>query len=283
MPANVVVGYDGSPAACAAINAGAALFPNAHAWIAHIWQPPFAGKRLRRRLRAAARTADELAELIEREGAREADTIASAGVALAKAAEWDAEPVVKRTYGSDGMRLSQLAEQMHSDVLVLGDRGLDATDAVIGSVSDMAVHYSTVPVLVVPNPLLAEEFAALARGPIVVAFDGSPGADAAAEKARTLFPDREVVLAGVRDEDDDPAARQWPDDVEVLSTSEPNWLGRPRDRATADALIDFADRRDAAVLVVGSRGRSAVREVLLGSVAVAAVNRSHRPVMVVHS
>lgn len=282
MPANVMVGYDGSPAACAAINAGAALFPNAHVWITHIWQPPFAGKRLRRRLRAAARTADELAELIEREGAREADTIVSAGVALAKAVEWDAEPLVKRTYGSDGMRLAQLAERLHSDVLVLGDRGLDSTDAVIGSVSDMAVHYATVPVLVVPNPLLAEEFAALAGGPVVVAYDGSPGADAAAEKARSLFPDREVVLAGVRDEDE-PADQTWPDEVDVVSTSEPNWFGRPRDRATADALIDYTDRRDAAVLVVGSRGRSAVREVLLGSVAAAAVNRSHRPVLVVHS
>lgn len=206
----------------------------------------------------------------------------SAGVALAKAVEWDAEPLVKRTYGSDGMRLAQLAERLHSDVLVLGDRGLDSTDAVIGSVSDMAVHYATVPVLVVPNPLLAEEFAALAGGPVVVAYDGSPGADAAAEKARSLFPDREVVLSGVRDEDE-PADQTWPDEVDVVSTSEPNWFGRPRDRATADALIDYTDRRDAAVLVVGSRGRSAVREVLLGSVAAAAVNRSHRPVLVVHS
>ena len=40
---------------------------------------------------------------------------------------------------------------------------------------------------------------------------------------------------------------------------------------------------DAAVLVVGSRGRSAIREVLLGSVARTAVHRTHRPVLVVHS
>ncbi|WP_159426334.1 universal stress protein, partial [Mycolicibacterium vaccae] len=34
-------------------------------------------------------------------------------------------------------------------------------------------------------------------------------------------------------------------------------------------------------LAVGSRGRSAPREVLLGSVALAAVHRSQRPVLVV--
>ena len=37
----------------------------------------------------------------------------------------------------------------------------------------------------------------------------------------------------------------------------------------------------AAVLVVGSRGRSALREILLGSVAMAALHHSPRPVVVV--
>ena len=38
----VVVGYDGSPAAAAAIDAGALLFPGAHGWITYLWVPPFA-------------------------------------------------------------------------------------------------------------------------------------------------------------------------------------------------------------------------------------------------
>ncbi|QZT63390.1 universal stress protein [Mycolicibacterium austroafricanum] len=283
MPTNLILGYDGSPAANAAINAGAQLFPSAHAWIAHIWTPPFTSKRLRRRLRAAAESADDLAELIEREGAREADNVVGAGVALAKAAEWDAEPVVKRTIGSDGLRLAQLAERLHADVIVVGDRGLGRTEAVIGSVSDMVVHYATVPVLVVPNPLLTEEYEALARGPVVVGYDGSAAAEAATDAARRLFPDRKVIVAAVRDDDHEVVAGPAAEGLEMLTVDETNWFGRARDRAIADELIAVGDRSDAAVLVVGSRGRSAAREVLLGSVAVATVHRSHRPVLVVHS
>ena len=52
-------------------------------------------------------------------------------------------------------------------------------------------------------------------------------------------------------------------------------------RATADAPIACANQRNAAVLVVGSRGRSAASQVLLGSVAMATLHHSHRPVMVV--
>ena len=52
-------------------------------------------------------------------------------------------------------------------------------------------------------------------------------------------------------------------------------------RAIADALIAFASDHDAALLVVGSRGRSAIDEIVLGSVAVATLHHAHRPVLVV--
>ena len=38
----VMAGYDGSVAAGAAIGAAASLLPQAHAWITHLWMPPFA-------------------------------------------------------------------------------------------------------------------------------------------------------------------------------------------------------------------------------------------------
>lgn len=73
MTINVLVGYDGSPAANAAIEAGAMLFPDASASIAYLWTPPFGSKQLRRRLRLSARTIDELIHAIEKEGGREAE------------------------------------------------------------------------------------------------------------------------------------------------------------------------------------------------------------------
>jgi nucleotide-binding universal stress UspA family protein len=52
-------------------------------------------------------------------------------------------------------------------------------------------------------------------------------------------------------------------------------------RSVAEALGTCAGERGAALIVVRSRGRSAVREILLGSVAMATLHRTYRPVMVV--
>ena len=282
MPVDAIVGYDGSPTANAAIDAGALLFPQAHAWLTYLWTPPFASERLRRRLRAVAHDVNELIEMIEREGEGEAERLVASGVTLARAAGWDAEPVVKRTFGGEGLHLPQLAEQLHADLVLVGSRGLRGTQAVLGSVSDMVVHYATRPVLVVPHPLLAGEYAALSDGSIVVGWDGSDGAEKAFEAAQRLFPNRDVLLASV-DQDDasaPPIGPAEPVGREVLRLRVDSGHGFHA-RATSDALIACANEHNAAVLIVGSRGRSAAREILLGSVAMGAVHHSHRPVMVV--
>jgi nucleotide-binding universal stress UspA family protein len=48
-----------------------------------------------------------------------------------------------------------------------------------------------------------------------------------------------------------------------------------------DALIDVADGHQAGLIVVGTRGRSDVASMLLGSVAHETVHKSPRPVLVV--
>ncbi len=60
MTLRVVVGYDGSPAAAAAIDAGALLFPGAHGWITYLRVPPFASEQVRKRLWAQASNIDDL-------------------------------------------------------------------------------------------------------------------------------------------------------------------------------------------------------------------------------
>jgi len=55
-----------------------------------------------------------------------------------------------------------------------------------------------------------------------------------------------------------------------------------RDEVTVwQAVLEQADEQDASVIVVGSRGRSAVRSTLLGSVSSRALHHSARPVLVV--
>jgi nucleotide-binding universal stress UspA family protein len=275
----VLVGYDGSPAANAAIEAAASLFPGASVTIAYLWVPPFGSKELRRRLRATAGTIEDLIRSIESEGLREAERLVGMGVAVARAAGWDAEPLVKRSWAGEGLSLAQIAEERQPDVVVVGSRGLSGTEALLGSVSDVAVHHATRPVLVVPYPMLSAGYAALAEKPILVAWDGSPGAQVALTVTRRLFPKREVLSVSV-----DTEAHPLPAEVAADASITEFHVSRGRGigaTAVADALTQCANDRDVAVLAVGSRGRSMAREILLGSVARATLNDAQRPVMVV--
>nr|BFE60241.1 universal stress protein [Dactylosporangium thailandense] len=284
MPTRIILGYDGSPAATAAIEAGARLFPQAYAWVAHLWTPPFGSTSLRERLWAGAEHVDEFVEAVEREGRREADRMAAVGVTLAAAAGWTAEPLVVSSYGGEGLRFAELAERVDADLALVGSRGLGGTRAVLGSVSDMVVHYASRPVLVVPYPLVTDEFAALAEGPVLVGYDDSAGAQAALATAGRLFPTRTLLPATVQDgQVTGEAAQSPPAGNRVAARLRLAGGQGPHGRSVAAALAGCARQRAAAVLVVGSRGRSAVREILLGSVAMAALHHAHLPVLVVHT
>jgi nucleotide-binding universal stress UspA family protein len=276
MPIRVLMGFDGSPAASAAIGVGATLFPGAQAWICNLWTPPFANEAMRRRLWTGTRNVNQFVDSIEREGQREAERTAAVGVTLARAAGWNAEPVAQRCYGGEGLELPQLAEKLDPDVIVVGSRGLSGAQAFLGSVSDMVVHYALRPVVAVPHPLFTAEYAALAGGPVLVGWDGSPGAQTALAAAERLFPGRDLRPVLVSDGMVDEAAAPPPAGLVRVNAG-----GGSSGRAVADALAVAARAAEAALLVVGSRGRSAVAEILLGSVAMATLHHAYRPVMVV--
>ena len=279
----LIVGYDGSPAASAAINAGAALFPHAQVWIAYLWTPPFASEDLRRRLWTGRRNVDAFVDAIEREGEAEAEWIAGLGVTLATAAGWTAEPLVRRTYGGEDLQFTQLAEKADADLVLLGSRGLGGARAFMGSISDMVVHYTTKPVLVVPHPLLLAEHEALVDGPVMVGWDGSAGARTALAETARLFPTRDLVVTSVADGADPVAQPSEPavdDGRQVSHVRVERGHGTPA-RAVADALSASARRHGAAAVAVGSHGRSVVEEIVLGSTAMATLHHAHRPVIVV--
>ena len=275
---DLLVGYDGSPAANSAIRVAKVLFPEAHAWIALVRTPPFASRELRRRLRLSARNITELSDAVEREGEHEAQLIVDTGVALAGALGWSAEPLLKQCWSGEGIGLAQLAEERRPDAVVVGSRGLSGSEAILGSVSELLVHHSTRPVLVSRPTMLTAEYEALAAGPVVIGFDHSEGASAAVAAAQHLFPGRELLAVSVAADEPGRASSAPPEGVSLVTASPHRGRGAG---ATADALIAVADKHHAAAIVVGSRGRSPVRRVLLGSVANSVLDDSHRPVLVV--
>ena len=274
----VLVGYDGSPAAAEAITVGAALLPAATAWVAYLWSPPFSSPELFAHLRRRARNLDELLELVEAEGGAEAHRLVATGIAVARANGWVANSVVRRTYGGEGFEMAALAEELAADMILVGSRGLGGTQAVLGSVSDVIAHYSTTPVLVAPCPMVTTAYDSLTTGPVLVGWDGSPGAEIALATAAGLFPDRELIIAEVSTQDDPRPPDALPARASFVALPLIDRTGYSR--AVAEQLDTLADERGAAAVVVGSRGRGAMRELLLGSVAKATLHNIRRPVLV---
>ncbi|WP_127508534.1 universal stress protein [Actinoplanes solisilvae] len=272
----VLLGYDGSLPAGAAIEVAARLLPGARASVAYVWAPPFASEPLRRRLWHGTSGINEFVAAIEHQGEAEAKRLADMGVSLAGAHGWQAQALIRRTYGGEGLQLGEIAEEIGADLIVLGSRGLGGARAVLGSVSDVAVHYASRPVLVIPHPLLETERAMLDTGPVVLGWDGSAGAEAARRSVSELFPQRTVVPVFV----EDGGGPEGPDITGLIKM--PRADGHlEHGRGTAAALADQARASRAALIAVGSRGRSAVREILLGSVAMATLHHVFRPVLVV--
>jgi nucleotide-binding universal stress UspA family protein len=134
-------------------------------------------------------------------------------------------------------------------------------------------------------------------GTIVVGVDGSGGAGRAVETVARIAADTKdqvVVCHGVV------VTHAWGTDLPAETTGETQQLvdryvaqlaaaGVPasgevhqaRDKGIGDALIEMARSHQAGLIAVGTRGRSNVKSVLLGSVAHEVVSRSTLPVLVV--
>jgi len=153
---------------------------------------------------------------------------------------------------------------------------------------------------------------ASASAPVVIAYDGSDLSKAAVHHAAELFPGRPAVVATVWEpglpvipaDPPDLLGSEIPVDPETIEMvdraerehalrvatagaelarsldleAEPHAVPDAVD--VADTLIDLARERNAAAVIVGSHGRSALRSAMLGSVSHKLVAHSDRPVVV---
>lgn len=156
----IVIGYDGSDEAQAAIEAAARLLAPPSALIAHVYSTPPAGATDPTMASAAAGAGvsaaalaaeppDELLEMAERR-AREC---AEDGAERARRLGLDARPLAVLVRGSDAGTLLELAREWRASALVVGTRGRGRVKAaLLGSVAAEAANAGELPVLVVPVP-----------------------------------------------------------------------------------------------------------------------------------
>jgi nucleotide-binding universal stress UspA family protein len=149
-----------------------------------------------------------------------------------------------------------------SDLLVLGRDGEHATfrTGLIGSTVDGVLRKTSKPVIVVPK-------GAELAGPLLLAFDGSPGSRIAARLAVELADRlKQAIHVFVDSKDKGRSAARFEEvrrllgSLQVPIRESASTLGRPDAK-----IIDAAREAGAGLIVMGAFGRSRIHEYFLGS------------------
>lgn len=156
----ILVCYDGSPHAAAAIDRAGALMPGAEVTVLSIWEP-YADLLARTGAMGAgfsmAGVPSNMAEIDA--AAEQAATVrADDGVVLADEAGLVARPAIAPSYGSVPDVILATAAELDADAIVVGTRGLSGLRSMLlGSVSHAVLQHADRPVIVVPSPVLAAD------------------------------------------------------------------------------------------------------------------------------
>jgi nucleotide-binding universal stress UspA family protein len=283
-PRRIIVGYDRSPDAKAAAawaldeaaRTGAPVeFLFAYEW--PIWAP-------------ATSTMPVTSVWPDAETDRALKEMLNAAVASAKHTHPDVPTHVSTI--DNGAALTLIDRSRDASLIVLGARGHSAVVGLLGSVSVAVSAHAHCPVIVVRGDTPAP------AAPVVVGIDDSPSAPAvlafAVERAAVRGVPLRVIRAWT------PVSGIWEDSPIVTRTitsteRQPfddlvaSWREKyPQVEISAEAVLDHPAGAlahasgTAQLLVVGTRGRGALRGMLLGSVSQHVLRQSACTVAVVH-
>jgi nucleotide-binding universal stress UspA family protein len=207
------------------------------------------------------------------------DADAFCRAALAQAAQRHVASNSAVLHGQYIMEIEQFAGGNGSDALVIGTHGRSGLSrAALGSVAEGVLRRMTIPAVCVHANDVAR------TGPIAVAFDDSPAAYAALEVAIGAAAARGLPLLIVHARTNDRALASPPSLDDAVARATTRGISARTaivDGAAADAILRAADAQDCWMIVMGTHGRGPLAQLLLGSVALAVVERAHVPVVTV--
>jgi len=183
-------------------------------------------------------------------------------------------------HGSCIAEIDEFAGCNGSDAIVVGTHGRTGLSrAILGSIAEGLIRRADLPVVSV------HEDDEMRTGPIAVAIDDSPAAQAALEVAIGMAGARAMALQLIHVFDGAPNSLPINTVLEA-ATKYARACGVAAELAVheglpAGELLRAIDAHECCMIVMGTHGRSAIGRLVLGSVAAAVVERARIPVVTV--
>jgi nucleotide-binding universal stress UspA family protein len=306
-PLRLLVAYDGSETAAAAMRVAAHLFPRAHALVILVRAPEIGIDEM-----ALARIAvpDSViaagAAEHERAARARAEQLLERGRLIAERAGLQAAAEIRESV-SPWRAVADAASDAQVDLIVCGSRGQGPfSRALLGSTSSSLLYHADRSVLVVPPG------GGDLDGPTLIGYDGSAEADQAVDAAGRVLAERPAILINAWSS---PLERSYAgQSLAMVPLAEVGELRRHLEEALAAQGTELAEQgaararaaglearaiaveahagtwralaasalsEGAAVIVAGPRGRGAIASTFLGSVSAGLAQNAELPVLIV--
>lgn len=152
MDGPLLIGFDGSDGAVAAVRAAAPMLATRSALVATIWEPALNDPLTwSSDLPGGTMIDPDTADVLDDAEKARSHQIAQAGVALLESLGFTAEPLIVADSGNVAETLIELAQQRSASAILIGSRGHGALKRLfLGSTGEGLMRHARCPLIIVP-------------------------------------------------------------------------------------------------------------------------------------